>query len=113
LIDVTTLVRHQPFEYLIASGFYWFAVLAVGLLVVAVTCHAVTVFAAAAVTHGNIRLPDWIERALQPVVITLDLHLVDHSLSPAEANAIFGTIFSISDRLFGIYLRLPAKTSRH
>jgi sterol desaturase/sphingolipid hydroxylase (fatty acid hydroxylase superfamily) len=95
LIDVTTLVRHHPFEYLIASGFYRFAVLAVSLPVVAVTCHDATVFTAAAVTHGNIRLPDWIERALRLVVITLDLHLVDHSLSPAEANAIFGTIFAI------------------
>jgi sterol desaturase/sphingolipid hydroxylase (fatty acid hydroxylase superfamily) len=92
---VTTSVRHHPFEYLIASGFYWFAVLAVGLPVVAVTSHAVTVFAAAAVTPGNIRLPDWIERALQPIVIILDLHLVHHSLSPAEANANFGAVFSI------------------
>src|SRR5438132_798935 len=79
-VDVTTSVRHHPLEYL---------------------------FAAASITHGNTRLPDSVERWLQPVFITLDLHLVHHSLSPAEANANFGALFSIWDRLCGTYTRLP------
>jgi sterol desaturase/sphingolipid hydroxylase (fatty acid hydroxylase superfamily) len=106
-VDVTTSVRHHPIEYLIATGTSWAVVLALGIPAIIVMSHAVTVFAAASVTHGNTRLPDWLERWLQPVFITLELHLVHHSLSSAEANANFGAVFSIWDRLFGTYTRLP------
>jgi sterol desaturase/sphingolipid hydroxylase (fatty acid hydroxylase superfamily) len=106
-VDVTTSVRHHPLEYLIAAGFYWLAVLALDVPVAVVVIHSLAVFAAAAITHGNIRLPESIERLLQPVVITLDLHLVHHSISYDEANANFGAILSIWDRLFGTYIRVP------
>jgi sterol desaturase/sphingolipid hydroxylase (fatty acid hydroxylase superfamily) len=106
-VDVTTSVRHHPIEYLIAAGIYWVAVLALGIPAIIVISHALTVFAAAAITHGNTRLPERLERWLQPVFITLDLHLVHHSLSSAEANANFGAVLSIWDRLFGTYARLP------
>jgi sterol desaturase/sphingolipid hydroxylase (fatty acid hydroxylase superfamily) len=106
-VDVTTSVRHHPIEYVLATGFYWVAVLALDIPVVVVLTHGLTVFAAAAVTHGNTRLPEWLERLLQPVVITLDLHLVHHSVSLDEANANFGAVLSVWDRLFGTYLRLP------
>lgn len=106
-VDVTTSVRHHPIEYLMAAGFYWLAVLALDVPVAVVMIHSLAVFAAAAVTHGNMRLPEWLERLLQPVVITLDLHLVHHSISYDEANANFGAILSVWDRLFGTYVRLP------
>jgi sterol desaturase/sphingolipid hydroxylase (fatty acid hydroxylase superfamily) len=106
-VDATTSVRHHPIEYLIAAGFYWVAVLALDVPIAVVMIHSLAVFAAAAVTHGNMRLPEWLERLLQPVVITLDLHLVHHSIAYEKANANFGAIFSIWDRLFGTYARLP------
>ena len=106
-VDVTTSVRHHPIEYFFATGFYWLAVLALDIPVAIMASHGLTVFAAAAVTHGNIRLPQWLERILQPVVITLDLHLIHHSISYDQANANFGAVFSVWDRLFGTYTRLP------
>jgi sterol desaturase/sphingolipid hydroxylase (fatty acid hydroxylase superfamily) len=105
-VDVTTSVRHHPLEYLLATGVYWLAVLALGIPAVVVVSHALAVFAAAAVTHGNVRLPRWLERLLQPFVITLDLHLVHHSIAYEEANANFGAVLSVWDRLFGTYVRL-------
>jgi sterol desaturase/sphingolipid hydroxylase (fatty acid hydroxylase superfamily) len=106
-VDVTTSVRHHPIEYMMAAGFYWVAVLALDVPVVVVTIHALAVFAAAAATHGNTRLPEWLERLLQPAVITLDLHLGHHSVVYEEANTNFGAVLSIWDRLFGTYVRLP------
>ena len=106
-VDVTTSVRHHPIEYLIATGFYWVAVLALGIPVVVVVTHGLAVFVAATVTHGNIRLPEWLERLLQPVVITVDLHLIHHSISYDQANANFGAVLSVWDRLSGTYARLP------
>jgi sterol desaturase/sphingolipid hydroxylase (fatty acid hydroxylase superfamily) len=105
-IDVTTSVRHHPIEYVMAAGFYWLAVLGLDIPVAVVMIHSLAVFAAASLTHGNIRLPEWLERLLQPVVITLDLHLVHHSISYDEANANFGAVLSIWDRMFGTYRRL-------
>jgi sterol desaturase/sphingolipid hydroxylase (fatty acid hydroxylase superfamily) len=105
-VDVTTSVRHHPIEYAMAAGFYWLAVLALDIPVAVVTIHSVAVFAAASVTHGNMRLPEWLERLLQPVVITLDLHLVHHSIAYDEANANFGAVLSVWDRLFGTYRSL-------
>ena len=102
-VDVTTAVRHHPIEYLIAAGCYWLAVLAFGIPVIVVAAHAVAVSVAAALTHGNVRFPEWLERSLQPVVITLDLHLIHHSVVYKEANSNFGAVLSIWDRLFGTF----------
>jgi hypothetical protein len=99
-VDVATSVRHHPIEYLIAAGVYWLAVVALGIPATVVFGHALAVFAAA-LTHGKISLPEWLERLLRPVVITLDLHLVHHSISYDEQNANFGAVFSFWDRLFG------------
>jgi Fatty acid hydroxylase len=70
--------------------------------------HAATVFALAALTHGNVRWPGWAERALQPVVITLDLHLMHHSLDERDLNRNFGAVLAIWDRLFGTLAQRPA-----
>ncbi len=112
-VDVTTSVRHHPIEYLIAAGFYWAAVLALGIPAVMVLIHSLAVFAAAAVTHGNISLPEWLERLLRPVVITLDLHLVHHSIEFSRVNWNYGAVLSIWDRLFGTYTQISrAKRDR-
>ena len=105
-VDVTTSVRHHPIEHVMSGGFYWLAILALDIPVAVVTIHFLAVYAAAAVTHGNIRLPEWLERLLRPVVITLDLHLFHHSISSEGANANFGAVFSIWDRLFGTYAEI-------
>ena len=112
-VDVTTSVRHHPIEYVLTGGFYWLAMLAFGIPAAVVTSHGLAVFAAAAITHGNTRFPQWLERLLQPVVITLDLHLVHHSVLHDQANANFGAVFSFWDRLFGTFVRLtPAQRDR-
>jgi sterol desaturase/sphingolipid hydroxylase (fatty acid hydroxylase superfamily) len=102
-VDVTTSVRHHPIEYLIAAGIYWAANIALDIPTIVVMSHAAAVFAAASITHGNIRLPEWLERWLQRVVITIDLHRIHHSVVYAEANANFGAILSVWDRAFGTF----------
>jgi sterol desaturase/sphingolipid hydroxylase (fatty acid hydroxylase superfamily) len=105
-VDVTTSVRHHPIEYLIATAVYWLAVLALGIPVIVVMSHGLAVFAAAAITHGNISVPEWLERLLRPVVITLDLHLVHHSIEFSRENWNYGAVLSIWDRLFGTYIQI-------
>jgi sterol desaturase/sphingolipid hydroxylase (fatty acid hydroxylase superfamily) len=105
-VDVTTSVRHHPIEYVLASAVYWLAVILLDVPVVVVVSHGLAVFGMAAIQHGNIRLPARLERWLQPVVVTVDMHRTHHSVSFAEANSNYGAVLSIWDRLFGSYTRL-------
>ena len=105
-VDVTTSVRHHPVEYVLASGVYWLAVIVLDVPVVVVVVHGLAVFGAAAVQHGNIRLPEPLERWLRPVLVTTDMHRIHHSVVFDKANSNYGAVLSIWDRFFGTYSRL-------
>jgi sterol desaturase/sphingolipid hydroxylase (fatty acid hydroxylase superfamily) len=105
-VDVTTSVRHHPIEYVLGSAVYWLAVVVLDLPDIVVVSHGLAVFGTAALQHGNIRLPNQVERWLQPVLVTVDMHRIHHSLSFDEANSNFGAVLSVWDRLFGTYSSL-------
>jgi sterol desaturase/sphingolipid hydroxylase (fatty acid hydroxylase superfamily) len=105
-VDVTTAVRHHPIEILFTSATYWLAVLVLDVPAVAAVSHALAVFAAAALQHGNVRLPAPVETWLQPLLVTIDTHRIHHSVAVEEANSNYGAVFSVWDRLFGTYRRI-------
>ena len=105
-VDVTTAVRHHPLEILFTSVTYWLGVLALGIPVTVVGIHALAVFSTAAIQHGNIRLPEQLERWLQPVLVTVDMHRIHHSVVFDQANANYGAVFSVWDRIFGTFTSL-------
>jgi sterol desaturase/sphingolipid hydroxylase (fatty acid hydroxylase superfamily) len=105
-VDVTTSVRHHPVEILFTSVTYWLAVLVLDVPAIAAAGHGLAVFATAAVQHGNIRLPERVERWLQPVLVTVDMHRIHHSVAFDQANSNYGAVFSVWDRLFGSYMSL-------
>jgi sterol desaturase/sphingolipid hydroxylase (fatty acid hydroxylase superfamily) len=105
-VDVTTSVRHHPIEYLLASAVYWIAVIVLNVPVFVVLSHGLAVFGTAAVQHGNIRLPERLERWLQPVFVTVDMHRVHHSIEFSSENSNYGAVLSIWDRLFGTLTRM-------
>jgi hypothetical protein len=106
-IDWSTSVRFHPAEYLLTAGIYWLALRVLGVPVTAVTSHVTLGFVLGVATHGNVRWPPWLERLLRPAIVTLNLHLVHHSSDPSHANANFGAVLSIWDRLFGTLLVVP------
>jgi sterol desaturase/sphingolipid hydroxylase (fatty acid hydroxylase superfamily) len=105
-VDVTTSVRHHPVEYVVASAVYWFAVLVLDIPAVVVLTHGLVVFGMASVQHGNIRLPERLERWLQPVLVTVDMHRIHHSIAFDQANSNYGAVLSVWDRLLGTYTRI-------
>jgi sterol desaturase/sphingolipid hydroxylase (fatty acid hydroxylase superfamily) len=105
-VDVTTSVRHHPIEYVLCSAFYWLAVFLLDVPVAVVVSHGLAVFGTAAIQHGNIRLPDRVERWLQPVVVTTDMHRIHHSVVYDQANSNYGAVLSIWDRFFGTCTRI-------
>jgi sterol desaturase/sphingolipid hydroxylase (fatty acid hydroxylase superfamily) len=100
-VDVTTSVRHHPSEYLLSSAIYWTALVVLDVPAGAALTYGLAVIATAALQHGNIRLPAPIERWLQPLFLTPDLHRVHHSIEQRGANANFGAVLSLWDRIFG------------
>jgi sterol desaturase/sphingolipid hydroxylase (fatty acid hydroxylase superfamily) len=105
-VDVTTSVRQHPVDYLLGSGVLWLAALLLGIPATVWLTYGLAVFATDAIQHGNIRLPERLERCLQPVLVTVDMHRIHHSVSFAEASFNYATVFSIWDRLFGTHTRL-------
>ena len=77
-----------------------------GIPGIVVLSHGLAVFGTAAVQHGNIRLPEWLERWLQLVLVTPDMHRIHHSIEFSRANWNYGAVLSVWDRLFRTYTRL-------
>jgi sterol desaturase/sphingolipid hydroxylase (fatty acid hydroxylase superfamily) len=112
-VDVTTSVRHHPVEYVVASVVYWLAVIALDIPAAVVIAHGLAVFATAAVQHGNVRLPERLERWLQPVLVTVDMHRIHHSILVDQANSNYGAVLSVWDRLFGTFTRITRAQQEH
>jgi sterol desaturase/sphingolipid hydroxylase (fatty acid hydroxylase superfamily) len=105
-VDVTTALRHHPIEIAFTSAVYWIAVFGLDLPAIVALTHGLAVFGTAAFQHGNSRLPAGLERWLQPVLVTIDLHRIHHSVRFEEANSNYGAVLSVWDRLFGTFARI-------
>ncbi len=111
-VDVTTSLRHHPIEYVLASAVYTLAIIVFDIPAAVVPIYALAVFASEAVQHGNICLPERVERCLQPLFVTADMHRIHHSLSLDQANANYGAVLSVWDRFFGSYIRITRAEHR-
>jgi sterol desaturase/sphingolipid hydroxylase (fatty acid hydroxylase superfamily) len=58
--------------------------------------------------HGNVRIPQWLDRVLRLIVVTPEMHRVHHSIIPVETNSNFGFNFPWWDRLLGTYRAQPS-----
>jgi sterol desaturase/sphingolipid hydroxylase (fatty acid hydroxylase superfamily) len=106
--DVSTGVRFHPFEILLSLGIKAAAVVLLGAPAVAVLVFEVLLNATSLFSHGNVRLPGWLDRALRLVVVTPDMHRVHHSVHPRETNSNFGFNLAWWDYLCGTYRARPA-----
>src|SRR5262249_56882767 len=74
----------------------------------AVVAFEVLLNAASIFNHGNVALPERLDRWLRWVVVTPDMHRVHHSTRVVETNSNFGFSVSWWDRLCGTYRSQPA-----
>jgi sterol desaturase/sphingolipid hydroxylase (fatty acid hydroxylase superfamily) len=105
--DVTTGVRFHPIEILLSMGIKLGVVAALGTPAVAVLIFEVLLNATSMFNHGNVRLPERLDRVLRWMVVTPDMHRVHHSVLPRETNSNFGFNLPWWDRLFGTYRAAP------
>jgi sterol desaturase/sphingolipid hydroxylase (fatty acid hydroxylase superfamily) len=107
-IDATTGVRFHVLEILISMGIKMAAVVLLGAPALAVLIFEVLLNATSMFSHGNARMPAWLERLLRLFVVTPDMHRVHHSIHPNETNSNFGFNAPWWDYLFGTYKAQPA-----
>lgn len=106
--DVTTGLRFHPFEIIVSMGIKITAVAALGPSVLAVLIFEITLNATSMFNHGNIKMPEKLDRFLRLFVVTPDMHRVHHSVIIQETNSNYGFNFPWWDRLFGTYKHQPA-----
>lgn len=106
--DFTTGLRFHPLESLVTVSSTLLVIAALGAPPVAVIPYEVLFIGAAFFVHGNIHLPQTLDRLLRRCVVTPDMHRIHHSVDIRESNSNFAGIFSVWDHLFGTYCKDPA-----
>ncbi len=106
--DVTTGARFHPIEILLSMMIKLLVVAALGAPPVAVLIFEVMLNASSMFNHGNVRIPEGLDRVLRWFVVTPDMHRVHHSVLRRETNSNFGFSLPWWDRLFGTYRAQPA-----
>jgi sterol desaturase/sphingolipid hydroxylase (fatty acid hydroxylase superfamily) len=107
-VDATTGLRFHPLEILLSLGLKAAVVVLLGAVPWAVVAFEVLLNAASVFNHGNVALPEHLDRWLRWVVVTPDMHRVHHSTHVLETNSNFGFSVSWWDRLCGTYRAQPA-----
>jgi sterol desaturase/sphingolipid hydroxylase (fatty acid hydroxylase superfamily) len=107
--DVTTGLRFHTVEILLSMGIKLAAVVLLGAPALAVLIFEVLLSATSLFSHGNIRLPYWLDQGLRRVVVTPEMHRVHHSAIPRETNSNFGFNLTWWDYLLGTYQAQPAE----
>ena len=105
--DVTTGVRFHPVEILLSMIIKLGVVTALGAPALAVLVFEVLLNATSMFNHGNVTLPQGIDRILRWVVVTPEMHRVHHSVTARETNSNFGFNLPWWDRLLGTYRDQP------
>ncbi|MBI2294492.1 MAG: sterol desaturase family protein [Betaproteobacteria bacterium] len=105
--DVTTGFRFHPIEIVLSLLIKFAAIVALGAPAAAVLVFELLLSLGSLFNHGNVRMPEPIDRVLRWLVVTPDMHRVHHSVEPEEINSNYGFFLSWWDRLFGTYRAAP------
>lgn len=106
--DVTTGVRFHPIEIVLSMLIKFWVVVALGTPALSVLIFEVLLNATSMFNHGNVHLPEKLDRCLRWLVVTPDMHRVHHSVVIVETNSNFGFNLPWWDRLLGTYRDQPA-----
>lgn len=100
-VDSTTALRHSPVEAVMRSAMTLFGVVILGVAPGPLVAYQTVALLAAQWIHADLRLPDWLDRALGAVFVSPAMHRVHHHRSLPETDTNYSTIFSLWDRCFG------------
>jgi sterol desaturase/sphingolipid hydroxylase (fatty acid hydroxylase superfamily) len=105
--DTATGVRFHPLEAVISMLIKSAAIVALGVPPLAYAAFEVILSGTSLFNHGNVRIPESLDRIIRLVLVTPDMHRVHHSVDGGEHNRNFGFNLACWDRLFGTYKAQP------
>ena len=105
--DVSTGVRFHPIEILLSMMIKMAAIVVLGAAPLAVIIFEVLLNGTSMFNHGNIKLPQLVDKWVRFVLVTPDMHRVHHSVIAEETDRNFGFNLSCWDRIFGTYKAQP------
>ena len=105
--DLTTGARFHTLEIILSMLIKFATIILLGPAILAVVIFEVLLNSMAMFNHGNIYIPEKIDRVLRWFVVTPDMHRVHHSVHAPLANSNFGFNLPWWDRLFGTYAAQP------
>lgn len=106
-VDTTTANRHHPGESLVRFVFTCLGTLIVGAPVAIIMLYQALSVIFSQFNHANIDLPKNVDNVLSWVIVSPDMHKVHHHYKLPYTDSNYGNIFSLWDRLFGTFLKLP------
>jgi sterol desaturase/sphingolipid hydroxylase (fatty acid hydroxylase superfamily) len=105
--DATTGLRFHPIEIFLSLAVKAAVIVLLGAVPWAVVAFEVLLNASSVFNHGNVKIPEHVDRWLRWAIVTPDMHRIHHSTRVDETNSNFGFSVSWWDRLFGTYRRAP------
>lgn len=102
-LDVTSGNRFHTIEMIISMIIKLTLIFALGLQPAGVILFTILLNASAMFNHSNIYIPNIIDKALQWVIVTPDMHRVHHSEIQKQTDSNYGFFFSIWDHIFKTY----------
>ncbi len=103
-VDATTGTRHHPGDYFIREVFALAIVVVVGAPLAFYMVYRIATIFFTYLSHANITLPIWLDKALSLVFISPNMHKFHHHFERPWTDTNFGNIFSLWDRLFGTFV---------
>jgi sterol desaturase/sphingolipid hydroxylase (fatty acid hydroxylase superfamily) len=104
-VNATTALRHHPVESVFRDVFLLLAIFVAGTPVWLVFLYQSCSAFLSQFNHANIKLPMWLDNALQWIIVSPDMHKVHHHYQLPITDTNYGNIFSFWDRIFGTFVR--------
>lgn len=112
-VDATTGTRHHPGDYLIREIFALLGIVISGMPVAFYLVYRISSVLFTYLTHANITLPFWLDKAMSYVFISPNMHKFHHHFERPWTDTNFGNIFSFWDRIFGTLVYEDPKKIRY
>ncbi|TVQ90325.1 MAG: fatty acid hydroxylase family protein [Chromatiaceae bacterium] len=106
-MDATTALRFHPGEIILSNLLRLPVIALLGMGMVHLLVYQSVMLVVILFHHSNLRVPDWLDHGLRPLLVPPSLHRVHHSHLRVETDSNYGTVFSVWDRLFGSLVIRP------
>lgn len=107
-VDSSTALRHHPGESVFRAAFTLLAVVVVGAPIWMVLLYQSVSALMSQFNHANLSIGEGVDKALSLLIVTPGMHRVHHHAEMPLTDTNYGNIFSLWDRLFGTFARVPA-----